>query len=60
MTKQQKLERAEEFVERVTSQVFGQKLDRETLRATAEKVVRAVDVEPSSSRTASDRQHEPA
>jgi hypothetical protein len=44
MTKQQKIENAEAFVKRITSQVFKQKLDAETLRSVAEKLAQSVDV----------------
>jgi len=46
MTKQQKIENAEAFVARVVTQTFKQKIDPETLRAVAEKLARAVEVEP--------------
>ena len=45
MTKQQKIESAEAFVRSVVTQTFKQKIDAETLRAAAEKLARAVDVE---------------
>lgn len=41
MTKQ---ELAEEFVRRVVTQTFKQKIDAKTIKAVAEKVMRAVDV----------------
>ena len=44
MTKQQRIESAEAFVKRITSQVFKQKLDAETLRSVAEKLAESVDV----------------
>jgi hypothetical protein len=45
MTKQQKLETAEEFVKRVVTQTFNQKIDADTLRSAAEKLARVVDIE---------------
>lgn len=40
-TERQSLKQAEEFVRNVLAKSFNQKLDRETLRAVAEKVSRA-------------------
>ena len=45
MTKQQRIESAEEFVRRVVTQTFKQKIDKETLKTVAEKLARTVEVE---------------
>lgn len=51
MTKQQKLERAEEFVKQVAL-IFKQKLDPETLRNVSAKVAQAVELDPGDGKTA--------
>jgi hypothetical protein len=44
MTKQQRQATAEAFVARVTTQIFKQTVDHETVQAVATKLIRSVEV----------------
>lgn len=48
MTKEQKRSNAEEFVAHMATQVFKQKLDSDVIKAAAEKLVRAVELDRTS------------
>jgi hypothetical protein len=44
--KKKKMVEVEAFVRKVLKENFNQNVDRETLRSVAEKVSRAIDIEP--------------